>query len=99
MRLSVSLKGIVSQKLIPRIDKGGRIAAVEIMVANPTVSKLIEEGRSGQIYQAIAEGDFWGMQTMNQCLDKYVKAGHITEDEAMACAGNATELRQMMRRQ
>ena len=99
MRLSVSLKGIVSQKLIPRQDRGGRIAAVEIMVANPTISKLIEEGRSSQIYQAIAEGDYWGMQTMNQCLDRYVKAGYISEEEALASAGNATELRQMMRRQ
>lgn len=99
MRLSVSLKGIVSQKLVPRIDKVGRIAAVEIMLANPTVSKLVEEGRSGQIYQAIAEGDYWGMQTMNQCLDRYFKAGYISEDEAIANAGNVTELRQMMRRQ
>lgn len=97
-RLSVSLKGIVSQKLVPRIDQEGRIAAVEIMVANPTISKLIEEGRSGQIYQAISEGDFWGMQTMNQCLDKYARAGLISEDEAIANAGNVTELRQMMRR-
>ena len=99
MRLSVSLKGIVSQKLIPRIDKVGRIAAVEIMLANPTISKLIEEGRSGQIYQAIAEGDYWGMQTMNQCLDRFCKAGNISEEEAVANAGNVTELRQMMRRQ
>jgi twitching motility protein PilT len=99
MRLSISLKGIISQKLIPRLDKAGRIAAVEIMVANPTISKLIEEGRAGQIYQAIAEGDYWGMQTMNQCLDKFFKAGLISEEEAMANAGNATELRQMMRRQ
>lgn len=99
MRLSVSLKGIVSQKLIPRIDKPGRIAAIEIMLANPTISKLIEEGRSGQIYPAIGEGDYWGMQTMNQCLDRYYKAGFISEDEAIANAGNATEIRQMMRRQ
>lgn len=98
MRLSVSLKGIVSQKLIPRSDKDARIAALEIMVANPTISKLIEEGRSGQIYQAIAEGDFWGMQTMNQSLDKFFKAGIVSEDEAIANAGNVTELRQMMRR-
>lgn len=98
MRLSVSLKGIVSQKLIPRIDKVGRIAAVEIMLANPTISKLIEEGRSGQIYQAIAEGDYWGMQTMNQSLDRFFKAGNISEEEAIANAGNVTELRQMMRR-
>lgn len=99
MRMSVSLKGIISQKLIPRIDRPGRIAAVEIMVANPTVSKLIEEGRSGQLYQAIAEGDFWGMQTMNQCLAKYFKAGYISEEEAHANAGNLTELKQMLRRQ
>lgn len=99
MRLSVSLKGVVSQKLIPRADRPGRIAAVEVMIANPTVSKLLEEGRSSQIHQAILEGDFWGMQTMNQCLDRYFKAGVITEEEALAHAGNLTELKQMMRRQ
>ncbi len=99
MRLSVSLKGVVSQKLIPRKDRGGRIAAVEVMIANPTVSKLLEEGRSSQIHQAIAEGGFWGMQTMNQCLDRFFKAGVISEEEALAHAGNLTELKQMMRRQ
>ena len=99
MRLSVSLRGVVSQKLIPRIDKPGRIASVEVMIANPTVAKLLEEGRSGQIHQAISEGGFWGMQTMNQCLDRFIKAGIISEDEALANAGNVTELKQMMRRQ
>ncbi len=98
LRLSVSLKGIVSQRLVPRIDRGGRIGAVEAMVANPTITKLIEEGRAGQIYQAIIEGDYWGMQTMNQCLDRYYKAGYISEEEALANAGNVTELKQMMRR-
>lgn len=99
MRLSVSLKGVVSQKLLPRIDKGGRIAAVEIMISNPTVSKLLEDGRSGQISQAITEGEFWGMQTMNQALNKLCKDGVISEDEALANAGNVTELKQMIRRQ
>jgi twitching motility protein PilT len=99
MRLSVSLKGVISQKLIPRKDKPGRIAAVEVMIANPTVAKLLEEGRSGQIHQAIAEGGFWGMQTMNQCLDRFYKAGIISEEEALANASNVTELKQMMRRQ
>ena len=99
LRLSIALQGIASQKLIPRADTAGRIAAVEIMIANPTISKLIEEGRSGQLYQAISEGDFWGMQTMNQCLVKYAKDGIISEEEALANAGNVTELKQMMRRQ
>ena len=99
LRLSIALQGIISQKLIPRADAAARIAAVEIMIANPTISKLIEEGRSGQLYQAIAEGEFWQMQTMNQCLAKYCKSGIISEEEALANAGNVTELKQMMRRQ
>jgi len=98
MRLSKSLQAIISQKLLPRASGEGRIAAVEIMIGNPTVAKLIEEGRSGQLYQAVAEGGFWGMQTMNQCLVKYLKAGLIDEEEALANAGNVTELKQMIRR-
>lgn len=98
LRMSISLKGIISQKLLPKVDGAGRIAAVEIMIANPTVSKLVEEGRSAQIYQAISEGGFWGMQTMNQCLCNYYKERLITEEEAQANAGNLTELKQMMRR-
>lgn len=98
LRMSISLKGIVSQKLLPKADGVGRIAAVEIMIANPTTSKLVEEGRSAQIYQAISEGGFWGMQTMNQCLCNYYKEGLISEEEAHANAGNLTELKQMMRR-
>ena len=98
LRLSNSLKGVVSQKLVPRVG-GGRIAATEIMVVTPTVAKLLEEGRSGQIYPALAEGSFYGMQTMNQCINRYFKAGLVTEEDAMAYAGNLTELRQMLRRQ
>ena len=98
-RLSVSLKGVVSQKLIPRADRAGRIAAVEIMISNPTVNKLLEDGRSSQIAQAISEGGFWGMQTMNQCLANYAKAGIISEEEALANAGNVTEMKQILRRQ
>lgn len=97
LRLSNTLKGVVSQKLVPRLD-GGRIAANEIMVVTPTVAKLLEEGRSGQIYPAIAEGAFYGMKTMNQCITGYFKAGLVGEEDALTNAGNVTELRQMLRR-
>jgi len=98
MRLANSLRGIVSQKLIPRADGSGRVAGVEVMIATPTIAKLVEEGRFGMIYQHITEGDYWGMQTMNQCLLRYYRAGLITEEDALAAGGNTTELRQMMRR-
>lgn len=98
LRLSQTLQGVVSQKLIPTADGKGRVGAIEIMIVTPTISKYIEEGRVGEMYDSISEGSFWGMQTMNQCLDRYVKEGKITEEAALANAGNLTELRQMLRR-
>lgn len=98
MRMSSSLRGIISQKLIPRADGSGRVGGVEVLINTPTIAKLIEEGRFGMIYQHLSEGEYWGMQTMNQCLLRYYRAGLISEEDALTFAGNATELRQMMRR-
>ena len=98
LRLSTSLMGIISQRLLPKKTGLGRVAAVEILTATPTAVKLIEEGRSGQLYTAISEGSFYGMQTMNQCLDRFYKQGLVNEEEALANAGNLTELKQMLRR-
>lgn len=98
LRMSSSLLGVVSQKLVPRADATGRVAAVEIMINTPTIAKLIEEGRTGQLYAAINEGGYWGMQTMNQSLVKYWRAGIITQEDALAYAGNLTELKQMTRK-
>ncbi len=101
LRLSVSLRGVVSQKLLPRADGGGRVAGVEVMVVTPTISKMLEEGKSEDIYGQIRQAGqetYWGMQTMNQCLYRYVRAGVISTEEALASAGNYTEMRQMLRR-
>jgi twitching motility protein PilT len=98
LRLSTSLLGILSQKLVPRADGTGRVPGVELMINTPTVAKLIEEGRSSQIYAAMNEGGYWGMQTMNQSLVKYWRAGVISEEDALVYAGNLTELKQMLRR-
>ncbi len=98
LRLSTSLLGVVSQKLVPRADGTGRVPAVEVMINTPTVAKLIEEGRASQIYSAINEGGYWGMQTMNQSLVRYWRAGVISEEDALTYAGNLTELKQMLRR-
>ncbi|KAA0228953.1 MAG: Twitching mobility protein [Fimbriimonadales bacterium] len=98
MRLAGSLRAVVSQKLVPRADGQGRVCACEVMICTPTVSKLIEDGHFGELYHAISEGHFWGMQTMNQSLVKYVKAGVITEETALSYAGIISELRQLLRR-
>lgn len=98
MRLANALRGIVSQKLIPNKTGDGRVAGVEVLIATPTISKMIEDTHFSSIYAAITEGGFWGMQTMNQSLYKYYKQGIISEEEALLFAGNLTELKQMFRR-
>ncbi len=97
-RMAKSLIAIVAQKLVPRADGNGRVVANEILICTPTVSKLIEEAHFSDLYHAMNEGEYWGMQTMNQSLVRYVKAGVITEETALNYAGIASELRQLLRR-
>jgi len=98
MRMGKSLKAVIAQALVPRKDQAGRIAALEIMVVNATISKLIEEGRPGEAYQYIEEGAHYGMQTKNQALLKLYQEGKISGEHAQFYAGNYTEMRQMLRR-
>jgi twitching motility protein PilT len=97
-RMAGALRAIVAQKLVPRADGNGRVVANEILICTPTVVKAIEDGHFSDLYHIMNEGEFWGMQTMNQSLLRYVKAGVITEDIALAHAGIASELKQMLRR-
>lgn len=97
-RLSGSLRAIIAQKLVPRADGQGRAVCAEILVCTPTVSKAIEDGNFGDIYPLMNEGAYWGMQTMNQALCRYAKAGIISEEIALLNAGIVSELKQMLRR-
>jgi twitching motility protein PilT len=100
LRLAGSLRGVVSQKLVKRADDSGRVVAQEIMVSSPTIEKLLKDGSASELYAAIRQDGlkpFWGMQTMNQSLESYVVEGVITEEDALAKAGNVTELKQSLR--
>ncbi len=100
LRLAGSLRGVVSQKLVKRADGTGRVVAQEIMVTSPTIEKLLKDGSASDLYTAIRQDGlkpFWGMQTMNQSLEAYVTDGIITEEDALAKAGNLTELKQNLR--
>jgi len=80
------LRGVISQRLLPRAS-GGRVAVVEVMVNNARISDLIREGKPEEIGDAIAEGDFFGMQTFQQALISKVVEGAI-EGEAAADASS-----------
>lgn len=75
--LSNSLRSVISQTLLKKIG-GGRVAAWEIMVANPAIRNLIRENKLAQMYSVIQTGQSEGMQTMDQSLRKLVDAGVVT---------------------
>jgi twitching motility protein PilT len=81
------LKGVVSQRLLPRID-GGRVAAVEVMVSNSRIQELIRENKAEFVPEAISEGSFFKMQTLTAALIELVIDGQIDEEIAAAAAPN-----------
>jgi twitching motility protein PilT len=97
-QLAASLLCVTSQRLVHRANGLGRLPAVEVMTNSPTVRKQIEECETGELYASIREGQHFGMNTMNQALEKLYQAKQVSYDEAMQFAGNITELKQMLRR-
>ena len=81
------LRGVVSQRLLPRAG-GGRVAVAEVMVNNARISDLIREGRPEEIGDAVAEGEFFGMQTFQQALIAKVLDRLIDRDTAADASSN-----------
>src|SRR4051812_44761924 len=81
------LRGVVSQRLLPK-EGGGRVAAVEVMVMNARIADLIREGRADEITDAVAEGEFFDMQTFTQALIEHVLAGRVDREVAANAATN-----------
>jgi twitching motility protein PilT len=80
--LSESLKGVISQQLLKRADKPGRVASVEILYVNSAVANLIREGKTFQIPSVIQTGKGDGMQLMDQSIMDYLMKKVISPDEA-----------------
>jgi twitching motility protein PilT len=81
------LRGVISQRLLPKQD-GGRVAAVEVMVTNARIADLIREGRSEEVTDAVAEGEFFHMQTFTQALIEHVLSGRVDREVAANAATN-----------
>lgn len=97
VQLANTLICAVAQRLVLRADGKGRLPAVEILVGSPTVRKLIEDGKTDDLYAAMREGEHYGMNTLNQALERLCTAQLITVEEALAHASNVAELKQMLR--
>jgi twitching motility protein PilT len=81
------LRGVVSQRLLPRVG-GGRVAAVEVMVTNARIADLIRENRADEIHEAISDGAFFKMQSFSQALIELVISGEVDREVAANAATN-----------
>ena len=93
MDLSLNLKAVVSQRLIPKKQEKGRVAAVEILLNTPLVSDLIFKGDVHSIKEAMAKSRELGMQTFDQALFDLHETGVISYEDAMRNADSVNELR------
>ncbi|MBS0373355.1 MAG: type IV pilus twitching motility protein PilT [Proteobacteria bacterium] len=86
--LSTSLRGVISQQLLPRAGQAGRVAALEIMVNTPAVSNLIRQGKIDQLENTMQSGAAHGMRTMDMAIQQLLDGRVITGREAYRKAIN-----------
>jgi twitching motility protein PilT len=83
IQLANTLLGVVSQRLIPRVDMQGLVPAVEVMISTPAIKNLIRESKTHQIYSSIQTGSKYGMQTMESSVYELYDRGLIRPDQDM----------------
>ncbi|UCH49609.1 MAG: PilT/PilU family type 4a pilus ATPase [Betaproteobacteria bacterium] len=93
MDLSLNLKGMISQRLIPKRDQKGRAAAIEILLNTPLIQDLIFKGEVHEIKDIMAKSRELGMQTFDQALFDLYEGGLISYEDAMRNADSMNELR------
>ncbi len=97
MDLSLNLRGMVAQQLVPTRDGKGRRAVIEVLLNTPLVSDLIRKGEVHKLKELMAKSNEQGMQTFDQALFKLVKEGVLDGEKALAYADSRNDLRLMMK--
>ncbi len=92
--LSTSLRGVVSQQLIPKADKKGRVAALEILVNTPAVANLIRQGKMDQLENAMQSGTATGMKLMDTAIQALLDSRQISGKEAFKKSINKSKFEQ-----
>jgi twitching motility protein PilU len=93
MDLSLNIRALISQRLIPRESGSGRIAAMEIMLASPLISDLIFKGDVAKIKDVMSRSNRLGMKTFDQALFELYESGLISYEDALRNADSKNELR------
>jgi twitching motility protein PilU len=93
MDLSLNLRSMISQRLVPKQDAKGRVAAIEVMINSPLISDLIFKGDVGEIKEIMKKSRNLGMQTFDQALFDAYEANLITFEDALRNADSQNDLR------
>ena len=93
MDLSLNIRALISQRLLPREGGKGRIAAMEIMLTSPLIADLIFKGEVAQIKEVMAKSTRLGMKTFDQSLFDLYESGMISYEDALRNADSRNELR------
>jgi twitching motility protein PilT len=92
-----TLRGIVSQRLVPTVDGAGRVACCEILVMTGRVHDMILDPKlTGQLPEVVSEGGYYGMQTFDQHLLTHLRAGRISFEDAMKTATSPHDFKLMV---
>jgi twitching motility protein PilT len=98
LQLSLTLEGVLSQRLLPRKNHSTRVPAVEILLGTPTVRELLYAGKTRELAKAIYDGSqYYGTQTFHQSISHLYKNNIITYEDALAGADNPDELKLELR--
>ncbi len=95
--LADGIRAVISQTLFKRVDRGGRIAALEIMIATPAVRNLIRESKTFQIPSAIQTGKKYGMQLLDDHIMELLNRGVISADDAYNKANEKAKFRPFLK--
>jgi twitching motility protein PilT len=91
-RLASLLLGILCQSLVPRADGSGRVAAIEVMLANPAVRNLIREGKTYQLPNTIRMNTQHGMELLDQALVRLYRDGKISRESVFDFCNDKEEI-------
>ncbi len=97
--LAGAIRGTICQRLVPSSNGTGRVAALEVMVANGRIQQcIVDPQKTSDIHEIVADGEFYGMQTFDQALARLYERGEIQLRDAMMTASNPHDLKVMLQR-
>jgi twitching motility protein PilT len=96
-QLADTLRGVISQRLLPHMSGQGRVPAVEVMVVTPIIRKYIAENNLNEIGTVMKQGAYYGMQTFHQALVNLINTGEISLETALSASSNPEEVMMAIR--